>query len=141
MVGRSFLSMVVPSFSGVLIVLSGDVFNPIFCITLIVFVNVYQGIHVMDWNSSPPPELNIISSMVISGYLYQPLTKAIFLVLKSVEMSLTYFWVGFKPPKLLYKLNLDKLICLVLIETVFCGRLCLVLGPWFYLRQVLCNMA
>ena len=45
----SILSMVAPIFYGVIVVLSGDVVNSIFCIILIIFVNIYQGIHVMDY--------------------------------------------------------------------------------------------
>ena len=40
MVGISCCSMVTPRFSVVLVVLYGDVVNPIFCITLIIFVKV-----------------------------------------------------------------------------------------------------
>ena len=39
--------MVAPSFYGAIAVLSGDVMDPIFHITLIIFLNVYQGISVM----------------------------------------------------------------------------------------------
>ena len=40
MVGRSCCSMFAPSSSGVIVVLSGDVVNPIFCTTLMIFVEV-----------------------------------------------------------------------------------------------------
>ena len=40
---------------------------------------------------------------------------------------LNIFGVGLKPQKFLYKIKCDKLIYIVLLEIVLCGRLCLVL--------------
>ena len=86
--------------------------------------------------------LNRTVSMVISRSQYRPLTTAIFSSPKICGNILNIFWGGIKKtPKLLYKINWDTWSCLVLLETVVCGRLCLVLGLWFHRRQGSWNVA
>ena len=73
-------------------------------------------------------KLNITASMVITRSQYQPFTKTIFSSPETYGNILKIFGVGLNPPKLMYKINWDAWICIVLLEILVCGRLCLVLA-------------
>ena len=75
----------------------------------------------------PQPKLNITDSMAIARSQYQPLTKAIFYSPEICGNILNMFGVELSPPKLMYKINSETWICVVLLDIVVCGSLYLVL--------------
>ena len=72
-------------------------------------------------------KLNITASMVIARSQYQPLTKAIFSSPEICGNILNIFGAWLKPQKLMYKINWDTWSCILLLDIVFCVRLCLIL--------------
>ena len=63
---------------------------------------IYKGI-----GHSTPPDLNIISSMVITRYQYQPLKRVTFSSTELCGNILNIFWGGIITTKMLYKINRD----------------------------------
>ena len=84
--------MDVTRFYGVVVVLSGDVVNSIFRITLVVFFKVL-----------PRYQCGVLE-MVIEISPYQPLTKAIFSSLEICGNILNIFWGRIKTTKFMYKI-------------------------------------
>ena len=121
----SILLKVAPSFSGVIVVLSGYVVNSIFLHhsdnLCQLFTKVFMWWIIPHRHHS---KLNIIYSMVIIRSYYHPLKLAIF---SSSEICGNIVNT-LKPQKLLHKINLDIQSCTVLLEIVICIHLCLLLG-------------
>ena len=118
-----------PKFYGVIVLLSGYVVNSFFCITLMTFVR-YLPMDLCDGIDFITTGTNLIR---YPQWWFQDPNISLwqnqyYLDLKSVEKSWTYFGVGLKPPNFLYKINWDKWSCIVLLEIMVCGGLCLVLG-------------
>ena len=125
----SYFLMVSQSFSGVIIVLSSDVVNSIFCISLMIFVKVLPRdlCDGLDFITICINEIEY-TQWWFARSQYQPLTKAIFSSPEIWGNILNIFWRGLKPPKLLYIINLDTWSCIVLLDIVLYGHLCLLLG-------------
>ena len=73
-------------------------------------------------------KLNRTSSMVISRYQYQNLTKVIFPSPEICGNILSIFGVGLKPPILMRKINWYTWSWIFFLEMVVCGCLCILLG-------------
>ena len=80
-------------------------------------------------------KLNITVSMVIERSQYRPLTKEIFSSPGICGNILNIFWGGINTTNISVKINWDTWSHIFFLETAVCGRLWLVLGPWFHRQQ------